>query len=71
MNAQFLERVGQALYGLKWQTDLARDLGVAARTVRHWHTTDAVPTGKRPNIVALCRRRVASIEQILQLMGPE
>lgn len=27
---------GEALYGDRWQTPIARDLGVTSRTVRHW-----------------------------------
>jgi len=29
-------RVGAALYGPRWQSELARDLGVSDRTVRRW-----------------------------------
>jgi len=29
-------RVGGALYGPRWQSELARDLGVSDRTVRRW-----------------------------------
>lgn len=31
-----LARIGESLYGPRWQSDLARDLGVADRTVRAW-----------------------------------
>lgn len=31
-----LERIGEALYGPRWQSELARELGVADRTVRRW-----------------------------------
>lgn len=31
-----LRRAGEALYGPQWQTALARDLGIADRTVRRW-----------------------------------
>ena len=27
---------GEALYGERWQSPLARDLGVTSRAVRHW-----------------------------------
>jgi predicted transcriptional regulator len=36
MKADDLARIGTALYGRQWQSDLARDLGVNPRTVRHW-----------------------------------
>jgi DNA-binding transcriptional regulator YdaS (Cro superfamily) len=31
-----LELAGTALYGYRWQSSLARDLGVLPRTVRKW-----------------------------------
>jgi len=27
---------GEALYGARWQTPIAHDLGVTPRSVRHW-----------------------------------
>ena len=36
MNPTILRAVGEALYGPRWQADLARDLGVADRTMRRW-----------------------------------
>ena len=36
-----LRQVGELLYGPRWQSDLARDLGVAGRTVRRWVAGDA------------------------------
>lgn len=27
---------GEALYGARWQSPIARDLGVTPRSVRHW-----------------------------------
>jgi plasmid maintenance system antidote protein VapI len=35
-----LAAIGQALYGEQWQTSIARDLGVNARTVRKWLAGD-------------------------------
>jgi DNA-binding transcriptional regulator LsrR (DeoR family) len=31
-----LERIGKALYGDRWQTQLAKALGMSDRTVRRW-----------------------------------
>lgn len=36
MTPALLCEAGEALYGPRWQSDLARDLGVADRTVRRW-----------------------------------
>lgn len=35
--------VGEALYGPRWQSDLARDLKVADRTMRRWVAGDVQP----------------------------
>lgn len=31
-----LRMTGEALYGARWQTPIAHDLGVTPRSVRHW-----------------------------------
>ena len=31
-----LRKIGESLYGTRWQTKLARALPVSARTVRYW-----------------------------------
>jgi len=36
MTTDLLREVGEALYGSRWQSDLARALGVTDRTVRRW-----------------------------------
>lgn len=36
MTSDELRAAGEALYGHQWQTAMARDLGVAARSVRRW-----------------------------------
>lgn len=36
MTPALLRDAGVALYGPRWQSDLARDLDVADRTVRRW-----------------------------------
>lgn len=36
MNPDLFARIGAALYGQRWQSELARELGVSDRTVRRW-----------------------------------
>ena len=36
-----LAEIGEALYGERWQTALAHELGVADRTVRRWVAGDS------------------------------
>ena len=40
MTPALLQEAGNALYGARWQSDLARDLGVSDRTVRRWSAGD-------------------------------
>jgi len=42
MSADLLREAGEALYGPRWQGEIARDLNVASRTVRRW-AADAYP----------------------------
>lgn len=41
-----LSEIGRALYGARWQSAVAEDLGVSDRTVRRWIAGEsAVPIG--------------------------
>lgn len=40
MGAETLRKVGEALFGERWQSPLARALGVGGRTMRHWVAGD-------------------------------
>lgn len=42
MNRELLQRVGTALYGPRWMTDLAKELAVTDRTLRRWIADDFV-----------------------------
>lgn len=54
-----LAEAGEALYGERWQTDLARDLGLSdARRVRQWMAEDRpIPVGVWADITRLLRER--------------
>lgn len=56
---QTLAKAGEALYGERWQTDLARDLGLTdARRVRQWMSGDRpIPAGVWADITRLLRHR--------------
>ena len=52
--SRLLVECGEALYGPRWQTELARDLGVADRTMRRWVAdTSAVPSGLYVDLLRL------------------
>lgn len=40
-----LRAIGERLHGTRWQTALARDLGVSDRRVRQWLSGDPIPAG--------------------------
>jgi DNA-binding transcriptional regulator YdaS (Cro superfamily) len=53
-----LKLVGLALYGHRWQSSLARDLGVSVRVVRYWASGDKpIPPGQWRYIAALLDQR--------------
>ena len=46
MQARQLEAAGKALYGTRWQSDIAAALGVSSRTIRRWLAGDTpIPDG--------------------------
>lgn len=62
MTALQLQTIGQNLYGLQWQQDLARDLGIAGRTIGRWLAGDSpIPKGIASDLVKLCRDRSAKL----------
>lgn len=66
-----LARIGNALYGPRWQSDLARDLGVADRTVRAWVAGDRRPApGVWIDLERLVRERRGALDALLQPAVP-
>ena len=67
MSDRLIARVGEALYGERWQTPLARDLDVADRTVRRWAAGEDEP---RPGVYVDCLRlaieRAAALDDLIE-----
>ena len=64
-DARGLETVGLALYGYRWQSSLARDLGVLPRTVRKWAAGDKpVPPNQWRYIAALLEQRSRDCKEL-------
>lgn len=58
MRAALLREAGEALYGPRWQSDLARDLNVADRTIRRWASGEwDVPSTALVELRALLKSR--------------
>ena len=66
-----LRTIGEALYGPRWQTDLARDLAVSDRTVRRWVAgTDALPAGVAADLARLCEERARILCKLRSHLTP-
>lgn len=64
-DARGLETVGLALYGHRWQSSLARDLGVLPRTVRKWAAGDKpVPANQWRYMAALLEQRSRDCKEL-------
>ena len=60
-----LAECGEALYGSRWQTDLARDLNVSDRTVRRWAAgTQEMPQGAYTDLLRLTQERAALLDSL-------
>lgn len=62
--------VGQALYGERWQSPLARDLGVSDRTMRRWVAGQfPVPVGVRAELVTLLKERGVMLDALAERLS--
>ena len=60
-----LRAAGEALYGPRWQSDLARDLKVSDRTVRRWDAgQNDVPAGVWDELRALLKARGLALASV-------
>lgn len=67
--SKLLRDAGEALYGARWQTDLARDLGVADRTMRRWASgADDLPSGVALDLLRLTQERAARLDALAELL---
>jgi hypothetical protein len=65
MSSNLLRDTGEALYGPRWQSELARDLNVADRTMRRWTAkTDDLPQGVALDLLRLCDKRAQTLNEI-------
>ena len=63
--SRLLVEAGEALYGPRWQTELARDLGVSDRTMRRWVAdTSSVPAGLYVDLLRLTQERAAVLDAL-------
>jgi hypothetical protein len=64
-DADLLRAAGVALYGQRWQSDLARDLDVAIRSVQRWDAgTHPIPDTIWPELLELLKNRGIEIIEV-------
>lgn len=61
--SRLLVECGEAMYGPRWQAELARDLSVSDRTMRRWVAdTSAVPAGLYTDLLRLTQERATELD---------
>ena len=62
MRSDELAAQGRLLYGERWQTSLAGDLGISDRTVRRWMSGEtAIPVGLQGALLNILEERLRAI----------
>lgn len=59
-----LPRVGQALWGTRWQSDMASALGVEDRTVRRWAAGSHIKPGVWGDLTRIMQERTAVLDRL-------
>lgn len=64
-NLDLLRRVGEALYGERWQSPIATDLGVSDRAVRYWlSSANQCPDDLGARLLAVVARKIAALGDV-------
>jgi len=58
-----LSVVGEALFGPRWRSDVARSIGVTYRSVCRWYAEGSVPDGVRDRLRVVVRERLEGLEK--------
>lgn len=67
-----LSRLGEALYGPRWQGALARDLGVSDRTIRRWlDGSRRVGEAEWQRALRLARMRQRQLGMVIAELGDD
>ena len=70
MTPRQLKTLGELLYGRRWKTYLAGDLGVDRRTVMCWVQKEyTMPAARAKAIVGLASKRIVAIRAALKANG--
>ncbi|MBV5324401.1 MAG: hypothetical protein J0626_03560 [Rhodospirillaceae bacterium] len=67
MDENMIVTVGQALWGSRWQTDMAKALGVNDRTVRSWEQGRCHPRpGIYVDLMRMCLERAQDLDALAE-----
>lgn len=67
MNNKLFHDAGEALYGPRWQSDIARDLNMSDRHVRRLASGAAeISPGMASDLQRICEDRVAELSKIIR-----
>ena len=64
MKTELFCRVGAAAFGDRWQSAMARCLGVTPRTVARWVSDDVVPDDMVDRLRPVVRSRIEALELV-------
>ncbi|ENE6639053.1 hypothetical protein ABNR98_004462 [Salmonella enterica] len=69
MNKETLKNIGELIFGKRWQTDIAKALGVDSRVVRFWSTGEReIPLTQIASLKRLLKSRKNCIDDALNMI---
>lgn len=72
MSDSLIITTGHALWGSRWQTDMAEALGVSDRTVRRWAAGANLPSpGVYVDLMRLCLDRAQTLDGLADRLKEE
>lgn len=61
-----IREIGEAMYGSRWQSEMARELGKAVNTVQRWEDGSRSPgPDSRARLLGLMRDRRDRLDQVI------
>lgn len=70
MSPKIFHEAGEALYGPRWQSDLARDLEMSDRHIRRLASGAAeLSPGMREDLLRICEQRAARLADVIRHMS--
>jgi len=71
LTPEMLQAVGEALYGPRWHSDLARDLDVQVRSVQRWMAGERRMPDIRSELRQIITERRNDLGGLLALLGDD